>query len=124
MPTQEDQTKGFSKILECAKGLPPLGSALILYNDKSSEIADGFFEKQVKFLLSEIPIFPVESTSSATATLTLGVIKTTTYALVTDIHRIGLSPHESVVLALLLKALGVKHAFTVVVTGIQGNITA
>ena len=75
------------------------------------------FEKTHVFPLKEISLFPAESPSHETAALVLGTKEAHTYALITNVRRSGLSPHEGVVLALLLKQLGVKHAFTLVITG-------
>lgn len=117
IPTEADQTKAFSKVLDCAKQLPPLKLALILYNECSVEGLKGHFEKTHAFALREIECFPPESLSYLSGMLVLAVKKSFTYVLVTNVKKSGLSAHESVILALLLKQLGVVYAITVVITG-------
>ncbi len=117
MPTEEQRAAAFKPILDCAKTLPPVKTALILYNRQPAEVAKGFFDKMFTFRLSEIGMFPKESFSSLTATLTLGVKGANTFALVSSVSRSGFSVNESVALALLLKSLGTAHAFTLVLAG-------
>lgn len=104
--------------MECAKKLPPLKLALILYNDLTLDQVQTQFEKIYTFPIKDIKIFPGESQSYYTGIFVLAIKKSAAYALVTGVRRFGLSAHESTVLALLLKQLGVRHAITVVVTGI------
>ncbi len=93
-------------------------SATIFYNGAASDSFKPLFEKPLVLPLREIALFPAESMSYYTATIMFGVKKGATYVVVADVKKTGLSTHESVILAMLLKKLGVKHAFTVVVTGI------
>lgn len=81
------------------------------------------FEKVEVFDLKEIDYFPAETLSYLNGKLVLAAKKSSTCVLITNINRFGLSAHESVILALLLKHLGVNYAITVILTGTLHFIT-
>lgn len=92
--------------------------AFLYYNEWTAEMVAKHFEKHQIMKLSEIPLVPAESISHSTARIVFGVVKSFTVVALTDVTKSGLTPHEAVIFALLMKKIGIKHAFTVVMTGI------
>jgi len=82
------------------------------------EDSKGKYEKVESFDLKDINYFPLETMNYLNGKLVLAAKKSSTCVLVTNINKFGLSEHESVILALLLKHLKVNYATTVLLTGI------